>query len=401
MVRCGPGGPEPGATAHGEGMKLLSSLTNRIFLASAIVTLLATGSTVYLVSERVIRQPEAELQRGLVEAALAGTAIVVVLLSAILSSAVSRTITHPLATITNAMREMATTGDLTRKISLRPSNPWDDEDSRRLAATFNTLTDSIARFQREATQRERLSSLGELSTVIAHEIRNPLMIIKAQLRTLRQERATPAEVQEALDDIDGEVVRLNRIVNDVLDFARPIRFDLAAADLQAICRDAVEAAHSGGLEPAIHVTADPASCRIVTDAERLRTALVNIFMNAGHAVAAAHRVPASSPSTDVAVDLAPPAIEVSIARRPGGHAGIVVRDTGIGINAQDLPRVFDPYFTTKATGTGLGLTIAKNIIEGLGGSIAVASQPGAGTEISIELPNRPADPSTSSWGSSA
>ena len=87
----------------------------------------------------------------------------------------------PLAAITGVMREVAATGDLTRKIALLRSHRWDDEDARLLATTFNTLTDSIARFQREMSQKERLSSLGRLSTVIAHEIRNPLMIIKASL----------------------------------------------------------------------------------------------------------------------------------------------------------------------------------------------------------------------------
>ena len=83
------------------------------------------------------------------------------------------------------MRDVAATGDLTRKVSLQ-SGAWDDADARLLASAFNTLTESIARFQGEAAQRERLSSLGRLSTVIAHEIRNPLMIIKAALRTLRR-----------------------------------------------------------------------------------------------------------------------------------------------------------------------------------------------------------------------
>ena len=117
---------------------------------------------------------------------LAVTAVVAVLLATLLSFAVARTITRPLAAITDVMREVAATGDLTRKIALRHANRWDDEDARLLATTFNTLTDSIARFQREMSQKERLSSLGRLSTVIAHEVRNPLMIIKASLHALRQ-----------------------------------------------------------------------------------------------------------------------------------------------------------------------------------------------------------------------
>ena len=95
------------------------------------------------------------------------------LLGLALSFAVARTIARPLAAITGVMREVAATGDLTRKIALRQANRWDDEDARLLGTTFNTLTDSIARFQREMSQKERLTSLGRLSTVIAHEVRNP------------------------------------------------------------------------------------------------------------------------------------------------------------------------------------------------------------------------------------
>ena len=172
---------------------------------------------------------------------LAATAVVAVLLATILSYAVARTITRPMATISDVMREMSATGDLTRKISMRRAASWEDEDAKLLATTFNTLTDSIARFQREAAQRERLSSLGRLSTVVAHEIRNPLMIIKASLRTLGSDHVSRGEMRQALTDVDEEVARLNRVVNDVLDFARPIRFDYAPTDVNAVCADAEHA----------------------------------------------------------------------------------------------------------------------------------------------------------------
>src|SRR4029077_12286234 len=95
---------------------------------------------------------------------LISTAVVAVLLATILSFAVARTIAQPLAAITGVMREVTATGDLTRKITLRHGNRWDDDDARLLATTFNTLTDSIARFQREISQKERLTALGRLST---------------------------------------------------------------------------------------------------------------------------------------------------------------------------------------------------------------------------------------------
>lgn len=317
---------------------------------------------------------------------LAILAVVAVLLATILSYAVARTVTRPLAAITDTMREMATTGDLTRKVPVRGSGSWEDEDARLLATTFNTLTDSIAHFQREAAQRERLSALGRLSTVIAHEIRNPLMIIKGSLRTLRREQqATPEETHQALTDVDEEVVRLNRVVNDVLDFARPIRFDYAPADLNAVCAEAVAASREADPEASVRIETDPTLAPVVTDAERLRTALVNILTNARHAVAARQARAENGPSSSA------PDIELRTMQAVNGggnNARVIIRDRGIGIRPEDLPRIFDPYFTTKRTGSGLGLAIAKNIIEGMGASITLESRTGEGTEIRIDLPLR-------------
>jgi signal transduction histidine kinase len=295
------------------------------------------------------------------------TAIVAVLLATLLSFAVARTITRPLAAITDVMREVATTGELTRKIVLRSGNRWTDEDARLLAATFNTLTDSVAKAQREMSQRERLSSLGRLSTVIAHEVRNPLMIIKAALHTLRQPDLTREALREIAADIDGEVDRLNRVVNEVLDFARPIRFDLAPASVNEVLRESAAAA---GASPgaAIDVRIDSSVPSIQTDGERLRVALVNLIVNARHA--------SEGSGTPVVVST----------RLHEHTVSIVVQDSGTGIERADLSRVFDPYFTTKRGGTGLGLPIAKNIIEGLGGTITVTSELSRGTEIVIHLP---------------
>src|SRR5262249_9139199 len=149
---------------------------------------------------------------------LAVTALVAVIVATGLSFAVARTITRPLAAITDVMREVAATGDLTRKIAVH-TRRRDDEEARLLATAFKTLTGSIAGFQREMSQRERLTSLGRMSTVIAHEVRNPLMIIKASLHRLGRPDVGRDAIREVVSDIDEEVDRLNRIVNEVLDFA--------------------------------------------------------------------------------------------------------------------------------------------------------------------------------------
>jgi signal transduction histidine kinase len=362
------------------GSAAMASVTigDEEFLALAQPLLPATSDAGTAIGAPETRAPVALILRSRTErmrllntirTGLAGVLVVTVLLATIFSYAVARTMTRPLAAITTAMRDVADTGDLTRKVTLR-SRPWDDEDARVLAGTFNALTESVARFQRDAAQKERLSSLGRLSTVIAHEIRNPLMIIKAALATLRTDAVKPSELREAVADIDGEIARLNRIVTEVLDFARPIRFDMAEAGLNDICRASAAAAWAGDPHPRVRLELDDDIPGVVTDAERLRTALVNILANARHAVQASPR----------------PDPVLLRTRRVNGHVTVTIRDRGVGIAAEDMARIFDPYFTTRRAGTGLGLPIAKNIIEGLGGALSISSEPGEGTEISIDLP---------------
>jgi signal transduction histidine kinase len=304
-----------------------------------------------------------------IRTAFAATGVLAIILAMVLSFTVARTIARPLAAITNVMREVAATGDLTRKIAAGHRDRWSDEDARLLATTFNTLTDSIARFQREMAQKERLTSLGRLSTVIAHEVRNPLMIIKASLHTLRQPEVPAESIREVVADIDEEVVRLNRIVNDVLDFARPIRFELSPVDVNAVCRASAAAAQASGPGAAIVLRLDDGLRPITADHERLRMALVNVLVNARHAANGEGEVMLATAAN-------------------GERVHITIADRGIGISREDLAHIFDPYFTTKRGGTGLGLPIAKNIIEGLGGTIAVSSARGQGTEIHLELPLR-------------
>jgi signal transduction histidine kinase len=323
----------------------------------------------------IIMRSRSERMRSLsaIQAALAGIALGATLLAIVVSYGVARTITRPLASITDHMRHVAATGDLTRKIATKRGR-WDDDDAHMLATTFNTLTDSIDRFQREAAQRERLSSLGRLSTVIAHEVRNPLMIIKGALRTMARDGATAVDVRDAAKDIDEEIERLNSLVNDVLDVARPIRFDPAPADINVVCRDAVQAASAGRVNAPVSLSLAPSLPELVTDSERLRTVLVNLLTNADHAIS-------GRPSASVTV----------ITQQTGERrVAVTIRDTGSGIAEDDLPRIFDPYFTTRRAGTGLGLAIAKNIVEGLGGSISVATRRGAGTDFRIDIGDAPA-----------
>lgn len=338
----------------------------------AFTNLLGPGATGRAMS--IVLRSQTEQVRFLqqLHTEFAATAVFAVLLATLLSYGIARTVTRPVEAVTSTMREMTSSGDLTPRIPVPADSRWHDEDARLLATTFNSMTDAIQRFQREATQRERLSSLGRLSTVIAHEIRNPLMIIKTSLRALRRDEVTPAQVESAARDIDEEITRLNRIVSEVLDFARPIKFELAHADLNALVEDAVRAASPDG-PTSVRVSLDRSIPPITTDVERLRQALVNILGNAQQAVAARGTLIEGEPVRLKTTTLA-------------GRVIVVVADQGVGIAPEDLPRVFDPYFTTRRTGTGIGLAITRNIIEGLGGRISVSSQRDRGTEVRIELP---------------
>jgi signal transduction histidine kinase len=252
-----------------------------------------------------------------------------------------------------------------------------------VAASFSALTEAIARFQREAASRERLSALGRLSAVIAHEVRNPLMIVKSSLATLRRAGPDSAQIREAAADIDHEVSRLSSLVDGVLDYARPPRLEYAPVALVDLARDALYAALGG--EPALRgeLRAEGAPAEIVTDGERLRGVLVNVLLNARDAViergAAGEARGAGTP--DVVLRLSP---------ERGGRVAIEVEDRGVGLSAEQAARVFDPYFTTKRAGSGLGLAIARNVIEALGGSIAIESRAGRGTTLRIEIPVRSA-----------
>ncbi|HSD27767.1 MAG TPA: histidine kinase dimerization/phospho-acceptor domain-containing protein, partial [Vicinamibacteria bacterium] len=268
----------------------------------------------------VVARPRAEALRPLrtLRTALYASALAAVGLGLLLSWGLARTVTRPLAALTATMKEMAATGDLAR--GLGPGRAWDDEDARLVARTFGALTGSIARFQREATLRERLSALGRLSTVIAHEVRNPLMIIKGSLRTLKGERPSAEAVREAAADIDHQVARLDRIVGDVLDFARPLKVEPAPVDVAALAAAAPRAAFDGSDGPGPRLVLDPSPGTIVTDGERLRGVLVNLLENARDGVLAAGRS-------------GPEAVEIGARRVGGGRVLLWVEDRGPGVSA--------------------------------------------------------------------
>jgi PAS domain S-box-containing protein len=245
------------------------------------------------------------------------------------------------------------------------------------ARLFDSLRQSYETLQltrAEMVKRERLAALGELSAVVAHEVRNPLGVIFNAVGTLRK-LMPEGDSQVLLNILSEESDRLNRLVGELLDFARPPELSKQVEDLGRVIQDALEVARAdpslaGGT---VRVTSDvePGLPPIPMDGRQLRQALVNVAVNAMQ----------SMPRGGV--------LSVT-ARRDGGaperSLRIDISDEGPGISPEVLPRIFEPFFTTKAQGTGLGLAVVKRIIEDHQGTVEVRSEMGRGTTFTLRLP---------------
>lgn len=232
----------------------------------------------------------------------------------------------------------------------------------------------LEKAQAEVVRHERLAALGELGAVMAHEVRNPLGVIFNSLPTLRRLVQHNSDAQALLAIVQEEADRLDRIVSDLLDFARPYEPELALTELEPLLSSAVEAASAGGaggnsVHVALQLSAPTPAFPL--DARLVRQALVNLIINAAQAMPGGGEVRVRA------------LVEELEDRRV---ARIEVADQGTGITPENLGRVFQPFFTTKAKGTGLGLAVVKRIVEAHQGELLVHSRPGEGAVFSMLLP---------------
>ena len=245
---------------------------------------------------------------------------------------------------------------------------------------------AVVRMEQELRRRERLAGVGELAASIAHEIRNPLATISGSVELLRPLSGVAAPERERLMDIVlREIERLDALIRDFLQYARPVQPKLVAVALPPLL-DEVARMLAAALpaEVRLEVEAD-ASASALADATQLRQVLWNLVRNAFEALEGPGvvRIVASC------VAEAPQGDDEGGRKRSAGGAGtveIVVADTGRGIPLADLERIFDPFYTTKADGTGLGLPTVHRIVESHGGALQVESQPGVGTRFRVRLP---------------
>ncbi|MBX5481394.1 MAG: GAF domain-containing protein [Myxococcaceae bacterium] len=245
-------------------------------------------------------------------------------------------------------------------------------ENARLFEDLKRSYQELSRAQQELVKRERLAALGELSAVVAHEVRNPLGVIFNSLASLKRLIPDSGDGRMLLEIVGEEADRLNRMVSDLLDFARPNEPQLEREPLEPVLIGALEAAARAMPAPHVQVRFEPEpGIEAPVDAQMLRQAVVNLVLNAVQAMPRGGTV----------------VVRTGVETRNGARfARIEVEDDGPGIPPELVDRVFQPFFTTRAAGTGLGLAVVKRIADAHRAELTVRSTPGRGSTFTILLP---------------
>ncbi len=272
-------------------------------------------------------------------------------------------------------------------LSLVPGN---DGVPAGAALFFKDLT-HVEHKEEQERLKDRLAALGQMAANLAHEIRNPLASIEVSSSLLKRRLPVEAAERELLDKIIAEVRRLNRTITSSLEFVRPLSLSLAPASLDGVLDDALVVALGRRGKPGLHVhrTTFPGGPSFLMDRGQLRQVFENLFLNAMEAMG-------EEGTLTIAVSTARAPAAPSTPYRPAGvpaawtafesYAVIRVSDSGPGIPQEHLDKLFYPFFTTKKQGSGVGLSMAKKIVDSHRGVIDVASEIGEGTTFTVRLP---------------
>jgi signal transduction histidine kinase len=232
------------------------------------------------------------------------------------------------------------------------------------------LAEEIQRAQVQAREQAELARLGRMSTLIAHEVRNPLAGIRGAVDIIARRLPPQAREQAVLVDVVERLDDLNEFVGDLLTFARPHPPELRRESVMGVVRRVAAVVGANPAFAGIRITVTGSDAEVRMDAAQIERALANLVANGAHAM-----------DDDG---------EVSIHVEPAdGWCRIRVRDTGSGMSADTLAKIFEPFFTTRHRGTGLGLPIGKRTIEQHGGLLTIESTEGAGTTATVDLPLAP------------
>jgi signal transduction histidine kinase/CheY-like chemotaxis protein len=243
-------------------------------------------------------------------------------------------------------------------------------ENARLYQAERELRKLVEQSQMQLVQTEKLAATGRLAASLAHEINNPLQAIHNSLQLMLSFRLEAQEQQEYLKIADDEIERLMNLVASILEFARPPQREMRATNLNDVVERvlALASKYLQHRRVAVKRALAPDLPSVVVAPDELEQVFINLVLNA--------------------VDAMPEGGTLRVASGKGddGRLAVAFSDTGHGIAPEDLERVFEPFFSTREDGTGLGLTVSHNVIERHGGEIAVESTPGQGTTFTVWLP---------------
>ncbi|MDB9822782.1 ATP-binding protein [Deltaproteobacteria bacterium] len=235
---------------------------------------------------------------------------------------------------------------------------------------FRDLTE-VRSLKKEIERSQRLASIGRLAAGVAHEIRNPLSSIKGFATYFKERYRTNPEDKKTAEIMVQEVERLNRVIGQLLEFARPVNIQKKPVAIKTLIQHSLKMVERDTADRniMIHKDISPDLLDVSVDSDSINQVLLNLYLNA---------IDSMEHGGDLFVD----------ARHcnESGRLKITIKDTGHGIDKKDMANIFDPYFTTKQSGTGLGLAIVHKIIESHHGEVKIESEQGKGTTVTIFLP---------------
>ncbi len=298
-----------------------------------------------------------------------------ILFSTMLVSILSFRVIRPIRNLVMATEQVAS-GDLSREIPV-----YSNDELGMLTVSFNRMIRSLRDIQSQLVASEKLISMGRLSAGVAHEIRNPLNAMKGAVTYLQRRRSEDALVMEYAGIIVEEVDRLSEFVTEFLLFARQSEPSKSALDINDLIRMMVTLFQREFKDENIEVVEQLAPWLPVAmvDSQQLEQVFLNLFINAGHAMQGGGILRISTRGPFMGTQEKNNEDEAATIR-------ITIQDTGTGIDDKDLEFICDPFYSTKDSGTGLGLPISLSIVENHGGRLKISSIKDRGTTITIDLP---------------
>jgi PAS domain S-box-containing protein len=268
-----------------------------------------------------------------------------------------------------------------RAIGYTLSRIHDDEGMLVGATLFIKDLTRVEQLEERDRLRDRLAALGEMAAAIAHEVKNPLASIEVIAGVMKRQLADHPEALDSLNDIIKEAKMANAIVVEVLEFVRPIQLQVEKATLSDILEDSITLAEGkmrrGSVSINTHVAPDVPE--LVADEHQLKQLFSNLVANAFEALGGQGHV-------DIRASMLPVEEAVDHGEQESPKVCVEIRDNGPGISADDIERIFSPFFTTKPQGTGLGLAIVRKVVDAHDGRIDAVSAPGRGATFRVTLP---------------